>query len=71
MGVNFDEENRALLILFSLAKSWNDLVMAMSNFDFGSSTLKYDDVIGVILSEEAHRKTSVGSTSGIALNTQS
>ena len=45
--------------------------MAMSNFVPGSSTLKYDDVIGVILSEETRRKSSSGSTSGSALNAQS
>ena len=52
MGVNFDEEIRALLILCSLPKRWNGLVMAMSNYVPRSGTLKYDDVIGVILSEE-------------------
>ena len=71
MGINFDEEIRALLILCSLPKSWNGLVMAVSNYVPGSSTLKYDDVISVILSEETHRKSSSGSTSGSALNAQS
>ena len=71
MDVNFDEEIRALLILCSLPESWNGLVMAVSNFVLGSSTLKYDDVIGVILSEETRRKSSGGSTSGSALNAQS
>ena len=71
MGVNFDEEIRALLILCSLPESWNGLVMAVSNSVPGSSTLKYDDVISVILSEETHRKSSGGSTSGSALNAQS
>ena len=70
MGVNFDEEIRALLILCSLPESWNGLVMAMSNFVLGSSTLKYDDVIGVILSEKTRRKSSDGSTSRSALNAQ-
>ena len=44
--------------------------MAMSNFFSRSNTLKYDDVIGVILSEEFRRKTLGGSTSGSALNAQ-
>ena len=42
--------------------------MAVSNSVPGSSTLKYDDVVSVILSEETRRKSLVGSTSGSALN---
>ena len=71
MGVNFDEEIRALLILCSLLESWNGLVMAVSNSFLGSGSLKYDDVISVILSEETRRKSLGGSTSGSALNAQS
>ena len=33
--------------------------------------VKFDDVIGVILSEETHRKTPGGSTLGSSLNAQS
>ena len=40
MGVNFDEEIRALLILCSLPESWNGLVMVVSNYVPGSGTLK-------------------------------
>jgi hypothetical protein len=50
--VDFDDEVRALLILFSLPASWNRLVMAVSNSVSGSNTLKFDDVVGGILSEE-------------------
>jgi hypothetical protein len=50
--VDFDDEVRALLILCSLPERWNDLVMAISNSVSGSNTLKFDDVVGVILSEE-------------------
>jgi hypothetical protein len=50
--VDFDDEVRALLILCSLPESWNGLVMAVSNFVSGSNTLKFYDVVGVILSEE-------------------
>ena len=59
------------MILCSLPESWNGLVMAVSNSVSRSSTLKYDDVISVILSEETHRKSSGGSTVGSALNAQS
>jgi len=52
VGVNFEDEVRALLFLCSLLESWNGLVMTISNFVSGSSTLKFDDVVGAILSEE-------------------
>jgi hypothetical protein len=65
--VDFDDEVRALLILFSLPERWNGLVMAVSNSVSGSNTLKFDDVVGVILSEEMRWK-STGETSGNALN---
>ena len=42
--------------------------MALSNSVSGSSTLKFDDVIGVILSKEMRWK-STGETSGNALTT--
>ena len=71
MGVNFDEEIRALSILCCLPESWNGLVMVVSNSVPGSSTLKFDDVIGVILSEETCKKSLGGSTSRSALNAQS
>jgi hypothetical protein len=65
--VDFDDEVRALLILCSLPERWNGLVMVVSNSVSGSNTLKFDDVFGVILSEEMRRK-STGETSGSALN---
>ena len=54
--VNFDDEVRALVILCSLPESWNSLVMDVSNFVPSSNTLKFDDVVGVILSEEMQKK---------------
>jgi hypothetical protein len=50
--VDFDDEVRDLLILCSLPEIWNGLVMVVSNFVSSSNTLKFDDVVGVILSEE-------------------
>jgi hypothetical protein len=50
--VEFDDEVKALLILCSLPERWNGLVMVVSNSVSGSNTLKFDDVVGVILSEE-------------------
>jgi hypothetical protein len=49
--VDFDDEVRSLLILFSLPKSYG-LFMVVIHFVFGSNTLKFDDVVGVILSKE-------------------
>ena len=43
--------------------------MAVSNFVFGSSTLKFDGVIGVVLSEEMRQK-STGQTSRNALTAE-
>jgi hypothetical protein len=65
--VDFDDEVRALIILCSLPESWNGLVMVVSNSFSGSNTLKFDDVFGVILSEEMRWK-STGETLGNALN---
>ena len=45
--------------------------MVVSNFVSGPNTLKFDDVISVILSEKNHRKNLDGSTLGSALNAQS
>ena len=44
--------------------------MTVNNFVPGSNTLKFDDVVGVILSEEMRRK-STGETSGNALTMES
>ena len=43
--VNFDDEVRALLILCSLPKIQNSLVMDVSNSVPSSNTLKFDDVV--------------------------
>jgi hypothetical protein len=50
--VDFDDEVRDILILFSLPESWNGLVMVVSNSVSGLNTLKFDDGVGVILCEE-------------------
>jgi hypothetical protein len=65
--VDFDDEVRALLILCSFPETWNGLVMDVSNSVSGSNTLKFDDVVGVILSEEMRRKIT-SETLGNALN---
>lgn len=64
--ITFDEEVRSLLILSSLPESWNSVVMAVSNSVSGSNTLKFDDVVGVILSEEMRRKSEDETPTGNA-----
>ena len=47
--VNFDDEVRDLLILCSFPECWNSLFRVVCNFVPSLNTLKFDDVIGVIL----------------------
>jgi hypothetical protein len=64
--VDFDDDIRALIILCSLPKSCNGLFMVVRKSLSGSNTLKFNDVVGVILSEEVRRKI-IGETAGNAL----
>ena len=50
--LDFDDEVKALLILCSLPERWNGLFMVVSNYVYGSNTLKFDNVVGVILIKE-------------------
>ena len=68
--VNFDDEVMTLLILCSLPKIWNGLVMAISNYVLGSNILKFDDVVGVIISKKMRRK-NIAETSSNALTMES
>lgn len=61
VDINFDDEVRALVLLSSLLKSWDDLVIALSNYS-SSGTLKFDDVWSVLVNEEVRRK-SLGESS--------
>ena len=54
----------------SLLESWNGLVMTITNSVSGTSTLKFDDVVSAILSEEMRQK-SFGETSSNALSAES
>jgi len=46
--INFDNEIRAMVLLYSLPEIWDGLVMTISNF-CGTRTLKFDDAVGVLL----------------------
>ena len=69
VGVKFDDEVRHILILYSFSERWDGLIMAVSNSISRSNTLKLDDVIGVILSEEMRQKNR-GETSCNALTAE-
>ena len=66
--INFKDEIRVMVLLSSLPEAWDGLVMAVSN-SCGTGMLKFNNVVGVLLSEEARRKSSGSAkTSGSALN---
>jgi hypothetical protein len=70
VGITFDDEVLALVILSSLPESWDGLVMAVSNSS-GSSILNFKDVVGVLLDEDTRRRNnSPSDVSGSALNTE-
>ena len=70
VGIEFDEEARALILLSSLPESWNATVMAVSS-SLGSNKLKFDDVRDLILSEEIRRRESGESSTSSILHTES
>lgn len=53
VGINFNDEIRALLTLSFLLKSWDGLVMALCNSS-SLGTLKFNDVVSIILSEKIY-----------------
>ncbi|WVZ16376.1 hypothetical protein V8G54_009358 [Vigna mungo] len=70
VGIEFDNEVRALILLSSLPESWNATVTAVSSSS-GSNKLKFDDVRDLILSEEIRRKESGESSTSSVLHTES
>lgn len=52
MALHFDDKVRSMLILWLLLRSWNSLVMMVSNSTSSYNKLMFDDVIGIVLSEE-------------------
>ena len=55
VGIEFDDEVHALILLASLPNSWEAMRMVVSN-SAGKNKLKYDDIRDLILSEEVCRR---------------
>ncbi|WVZ03536.1 hypothetical protein V8G54_024342 [Vigna mungo] len=70
VGIEFDDEVRAFILLSSLPESWNATVTAVSSSS-GSNKLKFDDVRDLILSEEIRWKESGESSTSSVLHTES
>ncbi|KAK2982075.1 hypothetical protein RJ640_003200 [Escallonia rubra] len=71
VGINFDDEIRALLFLCSLPDSWNNLVTTVSNSTI-SGTLTLNDVVSSVMNDEMQRKTiGDGISSCTALSVES
>ena len=70
VGIDFDDEVRALILLSSLPDSWNATVTAVSSSS-GSNKLKFDDVRDLVLSEEIRRRESGEASTSSALHTES
>ena len=71
VGILFDNEVQALLILSQLPKSWQGSVTAVSN-SIGKEKLKLSEVMSLVLTKEIRRKSiKSGSFSlGSALNVE-
>ena len=70
VGIKFDDEVRALILLSSLPESWNATVTAVSSSS-GSNKLKFDDVRDLVLSEEIRRRESGECSTSSVLHTES
>ena len=53
LDVKIDEEDRALLLLRSLSGSYDDLI---TTFIYGKEILNYEEIIGVLRSNEQTEK---------------
>ena len=58
--INFNDEIRTQILLLILPESQDGLVMVVSN-SCGTETLKFNDAVVILLSEEVRQKSS-GST---------
>ena len=66
MGIDFDDEIKALLILSSLPESWDVTITIVSSSARGEK-LRFDDVQNLVLGEEMHKKKKSVSTNAILI----
>jgi hypothetical protein len=58
INITIAEEDKCITLLCSLPDSWDNLVVAIGSTT--QSTLKYEDVVASLLSEEMRRKSMDG-----------
>ena len=54
VDINMEEEDKCITLLCSLPDSWDNLVVAIGSST--KSTLKFEDIVSSLLSEEMRRK---------------
>ena len=64
--INFEDEIKALILMSSLLKSWDTVVVAISS-SRGFDKLKFGEIRDVVLSESIHKRET-GDSSGSALS---
>ena len=65
MDVKIDDEDKSFNLLCTLSDSWGQVVSSISLST--TDTLEFDNVVGVLLSEESRNKTSLETSSPEAL----
>ena len=61
MDVKIDDEDKAVNLLCTLPESWGQVVSSISLST--TDTLKFDNVVGALLSEESMKKSSLETSS--------
>lgn len=66
--IEFEDEIQALLLLFPFHNSWDGLRIIVSNSISNKGTLKFEDVVHVVVSEGIHHKSTSEATSSTNLS---
>lgn len=62
VGIVFDDEVKALILLSSLPESWSGIVTSVSS-SMAQEKLKLNDVRDLVLSEDIRRRSTAGTSS--------